>query len=161
MRLLFHIGRWSQKLSWDPACADMGRSPGVRTESLIANREPRQLSPDSTAAARRGHIGSLAPRPTPGKPHLRRRTHDGRVGRGLPYDSQQSVRQPSTASAYDETARPRIDVPAVWFSNSRCGLAASCPGPDVTSPRDYYAALALHTGSRIPDPGSRVKTDTR
>ncbi len=62
------------------------------------------------------HVSSPAPRPSGGKPRLRRVPHDGRVGSGLSNASQQSCAQQANAGVIVETAPPRIGTPAARFS---------------------------------------------
>ena len=108
------------------------------------------------AAARRGPVRSTPPRPTRGKPRLRRVPYDHRVGSALSKVSQQSFGRQCDPFASVETAPPRIGTPAARFSSCRSVLAASRRGADGTSTRvlgrggrRLYAATAVRrTSSR-------------
>ncbi len=80
----------------DAGCPHRAR-PDVT--SPLRRRGGRRRCPSQSAPSDRAHTASgtgkvtsgPAPRPTPGKLRLRRRTYDDRVGGGLPHGSHQSV----------------------------------------------------------------------
>ena len=96
--------------------------------------------------ARRGHVNSPAPRPTRGKPRLRRVPHDDRVGSGLSNVMPESFARPGLSTVIVETGPPRIGTAAAWFSDRGIALAASRRGADVTSPRVCFPVGTYQTG---------------
>jgi len=64
-----------------------------------------------------GAYRSVAPRPTRGKMHLRRKPYDLRSGSGDPQAGAQSVGRPGVPIGRGESAPPRIGAPAAHFSN--------------------------------------------